>query len=322
MRFLIIQTAFIGDVILATALVEKLGRFFPTSQIDFLLRKGNEGLLANNSHVNNVWIWNKKDGKYRNLFKLLKPIQKQRYDFVINIQRFATTGLFSILTGAKQVIGFKKNPYSIFFNKRVDHHIGNGIHEVERNLKLIEDITDTSFEMPKLYPSTADFNAVEIYKKQPYITISPTSVWYTKQLPLEKWEKLMKLIDKNKYKIYLLGGIGDKEACEKLVNLNSVKNLAGKLTLLQSAALMCDANMNYVNDSAPQHLASAMNAPVTSVFCSTVPTFGFGPLSKNSRIVEVDERLRCRPCGLHGYKACPKGHFLCAHNIEVEKMLF
>jgi heptosyltransferase-2 len=165
---------------------------------------------------------------------------------------------------------------------------------------------------------------VEVYKKQPYITISPTSVWYTKQLLPEKWEKLIELTDKGKYKIYLLGGAGDKEACEKLVGLNksSVENLAGKLTLLQSAALMCDANMNYVNDSAPQHLASAMNAPVTSIFCSTVPAFGFGPLSKNSRIVEVEERLECRPCGLHGYKACPKGHFLCAHKIEVEKMLF
>ena len=76
------------------------------------------------------------------------------------------------------------------------------------------------------------------------------------------------------------------------------------------------AAMNYVNDSAPMHLASAVNAPVTAVFCSTVPAFGFTPLSQNARVVETDVALDCRPCGLHGYKSCPKGHFRCAETIN------
>ena len=75
--------------------------------------------------------------------------------------------------------------------------------------------------------------------------------------------------------------------------------------------------MNYVNDSAPLHIASAMNAPVTAVFCSTVPSFGFGPLRENGRVVETPEDLDCRPCGLHGHRECPKGHFRCALGIEV-----
>jgi ADP-heptose:LPS heptosyltransferase len=45
---------------------------------------------------------------------------------------------------------------------------------------------------------------------------------------------------------------------------------------------MKDAAMNYVNDSAPMHFASAVNAPVTAVYCSTIPAFGFGPLSDRS----------------------------------------
>ncbi|HEV9038701.1 MAG TPA: glycosyltransferase family 9 protein, partial [Puia sp.] len=74
--------------------------------------------------------------------------------------------------------------------------------------------------------------------------------------------------------------------------------------------------MNYVNDSAPMHFASAVNAPVTAVYCSTLPEFGFGPLSDDSHIVQIAQHLDCRPCGLHGYKACPLGHFNCAHKIE------
>ena len=84
---------------------------------------------------------------------------------------------------------------------------------------------------------------------------------------------------------------------------------------------MRGAVMNYVNDSAPMHLCSAVGAPVTAVFCSTVPAFGFGPLSPVSFVVETREALACRPCGLHGHAACPLGHFRCAYGIEVEQLL-
>jgi heptosyltransferase-2 len=99
-----------------------------------------------------------------------------------------------------------------------------------------------------------------------------------------------------------------------------VINLCGQLSFLQSAALMKDALMNYVNDSAPMHFASAVNAPVTAIYCSTLPAFGFGPLSDNSRVVEIRENLYCRPCGLHGKKACPEGHFRCAYDINLAQL--
>jgi heptosyltransferase-2 len=79
--------------------------------------------------------------------------------------------------------------------------------------------------------------------------------------------------------------------------------------------------MNYVNDSAPLHFASAMNAPVTAVYCSTIPEFGFGPVSDVQNIVEVEEKLSCRPCGLHGYSSCPLGHFKCAMDIQEGQLL-
>ena len=78
--------------------------------------------------------------------------------------------------------------------------------------------------------------------------------------------------------------------------------------------------MNFVNDSAPMHLASSVNAKTTAIFCSTVPEFGFGPLSDLSQVVEIKEKLKCRPCGLHGKKACPEGHFKCGFEIETKAL--
>jgi heptosyltransferase-2 len=112
--------------------------------------------------------------------------------------------------------------------------------------------------------------------------------------------------------------------CEEIVQgagSAQVVNLSGSLTFLQSAALMKDAVMNFVNDSAPLHLASAVNAPVTAIFCSTVPEFGFGPLSEGSLVVETRKQLPCRPCGLHGFRECPEKHFACAMTIDNQELL-
>lgn len=325
-KFLIIQTAFIGDVVLATSLVEKLHAKFPDAQIDFLVRKGNEPLLVGHPYLNEILVWNKKENKQRNLLKMLFTIRGKKYDKVINVQRFAATGFLTAFSGARETIGFNKNPFSFLFTKKIKHVVSDGAvpkHEIERNLELLSDFTDRVVSKPVLYPSGNDYDSVKQYKTGNFITISPASVWFTKQYPAEKW---ISFIDKIPvaYQIYLLGAPSDTPLCMSIIEKSIHKNittLSGKLSFLQSAALMKDAIMNYVNDSAPMHFASAMNAPVTAVYCSTIPAFGFGPLSDKKFIVEINEPLYCRPCGLHGYKACPEKHFLCALKIEDEQLL-
>ena len=317
---LILQTAFIGDVILATGLVESIVKKFPEARIDFLVRKGNEGLLKGNPGLREVLILDKQR-KYSSLFELIGQLRKMKYDYAINVQRFATSGLITALSGASIKIGFDKNPFAFLFDVKVGHDIGAS-HEVERNLKLLAPLGISELARPKLYPSVEQLEMVKRYKSEAYITVSPASVWFTKQWPREQWVDF--LLHVGDRKVYLLGGSDDSSMCEEILNRLSgrhAENLAGKLSLVQSAALMKDAQMNFVNDSAPLHLASAMNAPVTSVFCSTVPSFGFGPLSDKSMVIETQEKLECRPCGLHGYAQCPKGHFRCATTIKREQLL-
>lgn len=319
---MILQTAFLGDVVLATPLIEKLHRHYPTAQIDFLLRKGNEGLLRGHPALRQTLIWDKSGGKYRNLWRMLWRIRRERYDLVVCCQRFAAAGWLTALSGAGQTVGFDKNPMSVFFSRRLQHRIGNGGHETDRNLSLIRHLTDALPERPRLYPAEADFEAAaEAAGPGAYVCIAPTSVWFTKQWPAEKWLELIARIPPS-HRVLLLGAPSDEPACTTIARMagsERVQNLAGRLSLLQSAALLAGASMNYVNDSAPLHLASAMNAPVAAVFCSTLPAFGFGPLSDRRFLIETTASLPCRPCGLHGKKACPKGHFNCALTIGAEQ---
>jgi heptosyltransferase-2 len=325
-KILIIQTAFIGDVVLATGIAEKLHQFYPSTQINFLVRKGNESLFDSHPFIQQVLVWDKKKGKYKNLLKLIAVIQKEKYDLVINAQRYAATGLITILSNAKQTIGFDKNPFSFLFTKTIKHFFSNttnSLHEIDRNHLLIKHLTDAKAAKPKLYPTSISKDLIKKYQSQEYVCIAPASVWFTKQFPSEKWIDFINALPSH-FNVYLLGAPNDRGLCSAIQSVSqhqNVMNLAGELSFLASAALMQNAVMNYVNDSAPMHLASAVNAPVTAVFCSTLPSFGYGPLSDKSFVVEINEHLSCRPCGIHGKKACPQHHFNCAMKITNQQLL-
>ena len=311
-RILIIQTAFLGDVILATPVVSELKKAFPNSQIDMLVKKGNETLLSNSPHLHSVLLFDKSKGKWKSMMRLILQFRKTKYDLVINLHRFGSSGILAGLSKGKKRYGFRKNPFSFLYTKTFEHTIGDGTHEVERNLSVIQEFGASKLVRPELFPSGSDIAKVTALKTGNYYCLAPASVWHTKQLPEHKWIELINTFPSDSV-VYLLGAPSDKELCQSIIKKskhNYSNNLCGELTLLQSAELMRTANRSYVNDSGPLHLASSVNAPVTAFFCSTVPDFGFGPLSEDSEIIEVKD-LDCRPCGLHGHKECPKGHFKC-----------
>ena len=207
---LLIQTAFIGDVILATPLIEALHENLPGQPIDFLLRKGNEGLIEGHPKLRKTWIWDKKKDKYKNLRILSKEIRKTSYSSVINLQRFGATGLLTLYSGAKHRIGFSKNPFSRFYTHRFPHILETGTHEVERNLSLLQPLL-TQYPKrirPKLYPSHEDLEKINPYKASPYVCMAPSSVWFTKQFPAHKWVELIERIP-DSIQVLLLGGPGD-----------------------------------------------------------------------------------------------------------------
>lgn len=327
-RFLIIQTAFLGDVVLATALVEKLSLFYPNAEIDFLLRKGNETILANNHKIHTVHVWDKGSRKFFNLLKLALTIRKHGYDCVINVHRGINSGFITWFSNAKDKRGFDKNPFQWCYTARFPHIFSKPgdehyTHEVERNQQLIASLTDEFPARPGMYPSQGDFEKIQPYLSAQFVCIAPSSVWLTKRFPPERWVQLITQLPTH-FQIFLLGAKEDEELAANIIRdagQERVLSLCGQLSMMQSAALMSRADMNYTNDSGPMHFASAVNAPTTAVYCSTHPCFGFGPLADINSVVQVED-LYCKPCGLHGFAVCPEGHFRCAKDLNINKLLW
>lgn len=332
MKILIIQTAFIGDVILATSLIDYTKRIYPNAEVHFLLRKGNESITNTHKNIAKTWIWDKQGGKFKNLLKLIWKVRNEKFDLVLNIQRFFNSGLITALSGAKVTVGFKKNPMSFFFRYKVKHlipHVEDGLvlHEVQRNALLlntvakINKIPDLLELRPSLYPKAEEIQKINAFTEGEYLVLAPASVWFTKQWAQEKWIELVKRLS-HQYKIYLIGAPSDINFIDQIIEDNpNCLNLAGKLNLRESAYLMKNAIRVFVNDSAPLHLASAVNANVTAIFCSTIPEFGYTPISDNYKVLSLNPRLECMPCGLHGKKVCPLGHFNCAMNISIDEVI-
>ncbi len=327
-NILIVQTAFIGDAILATAVAESLHHALPEAKIDMLVRAGNETLFVNHPFLN-VLVWEKKRNKYGNLLRVIRRVRREKYNLVINLHRFASSGWVTVLSGAQETRGYSKNPLSRWFTRQYHHEIGQKgdphfKHEIDRNYALISDLCE-KHALPQLYPERAlspdQKTVIAALSPSDYICIAPASVWKTKAFPEEKWVALLNALPD--YPVHILGSKSDYDLAGRMIRAAARENTfnhCGKFNLNESALLMKGARMNYVNDSAPLHLCSAVNAPVTALFCSTIPEFGFGPVRENGKIIETNEPLACRPCGLHGKKECPEGHFRCASSIQTKQL--
>lgn len=329
---LIIQTAFIGDTILASSFARAVRAQFPDSPLHFFLRKGNESTIQGLPFVDRVWVWDKGEGKVTSLLRLIRELRQFQFHAVFNLHRHFNSGYITARMLADRKIGFAENPLSLFYTDKIRHripHLENGAawHETQRNLQLLRALvpsyvipSERALLRPVLPLVPKHFEKVQKYKARPYVVVAPASVWFTKQWPEASYTDLVRRLSQS-FQVLLIGGPSDRALCDRVKGDTEALNLCGELNLLDSAALMDGAARVFVNDSGPLHLASSVNAKTSTMFCATIPEFGYGPLADDAVVFESPEKLDCRPCGLHGHTSCPKGHFKCGLNVTVDAVV-
>ena len=195
-------------------------------------------------------------------------------------------------------------------------------HEVLRNLELFGfQCEGESWKiLPEMNVTAEPLRELGNYKK--IAAIAPGTVWETKKYPEKYFREIIKYLSQLGYGIVLIGGRADQELCARLSEgiKGDVVNKAGRLSVPESVGMLKQCNFIVCNDSAPTHLAMAAGIPAFTLYCSTVPEFGFYPYSKGSRSLGVDG-LKCRPCGIHGYSQCPIGTFECAWKLTPDMVI-
>jgi heptosyltransferase-2 len=230
-----------------------------------------------------------------------------------------------MLTGAKERIGFASSTGRVLYTRQVPYRPDR--HHAERVWSLaMADCADPPTRdqiRPRLYPSDADRRTIDLLLRktgsteEPFVALAPGSAWGTKRWPY--YVELAKRLADD-FRIAIIGSKADSVVAEQITDAlppSCVIDAVGSLSLLASAELIGRAQAIVTNDSAPQHLASAMGTPTLTIFGPTVPEFGFGPLAER-KAVAGHGGLSCRPCDRHGPQRCPLGHWRCMRELTPE----
>jgi len=314
---LVIQTAFLGDVVLTTPLVSAIAaRHGP---VDVVTTPIAAPLLETHPAVRKVIAYDKRgsDRGWAGLRKLAQGLKTEQYQRAYLPHRSLRTAALGMLARIPSRIGFS-GPWSFLYTEtRPKPPLG---HESDRLLALADEAPGAY--PPHLRPTTADERAAAAVVTGEFVALAPGSIWGSKRWPYYG-ELARKLADY--VPVVVVGGQDDVALGEAIVRAvgptgERAVNACGKLTLRQSAALIGRASALVTNDSAPLHLATAMGTPVVALFGPTVTAFGFGPLHAGDVALGVDE-LHCRPCSPHGPPQCPLGHHRCMRELTVEAVI-
>lgn len=328
-KILIIQTAFLGDLILTIPLIKGVRLKFPSAEITVLVRKGLGELIKGLKVVNSVIEYDKLSSErgFLKTLALVKTLRSKGFDLLISPHRSLRTSLIVYFSNIPVRVGFKESTLSFVYNKIVSRNLSD--HEIIRNLSLLNPLNGKNIDISRTLDLDIDHQVLEkawqillkhgVSKGDRIISVAPGSHWGTKRWLPERFAGVINKLDEDGFKIILIGSREDRVITEdiKRRSKRELVDLCGETSILESAAIISISEALLSNDSAAVHLATLTCTPVAVIYGPTLPSFGFTPYKVSSAIIEYNG-LHCRPCSSHGPMHCPEGHFNCMRMITEE----
>jgi heptosyltransferase-2 len=248
-----------------------------------------------------------------------------RFDRVYALQRSYRTALTLLVSGIPHRTGFQNAKLPFVFHARQIRRPSD--HDVLRNLSLLTgeaplDAFDTRL---RLYPPSPEDLGLEtkrlLNQNRPIALLVPGSAWPTKMWYWKHYRTVAAHFLTRGYAVALLGGPDDRAVNRQVARQMTVVDLAGKISVGESMALVQQARIMICNDSMALHMASAFRTPCVAIFCATCPSFGFGPWQNPRAVVVEKQDLPCKPCARHGGKTCPTGTRACMETVLPEEVI-
>ncbi|MDX8336359.1 glycosyltransferase family 9 protein [Candidatus Cetobacterium colombiensis] len=324
MRVLIIRLSSIGDVILTTPVLKELKKKYPDIIIDFLVLENFKDAISGCPYIDNLILFNKK--KHDGLKKMIafgNELKKNNYDYVFDLHSKVRSKVISNAIGSK-VYTYKKRSFiksilvkTKMIKYKVDDTIIKNYFGAFKVLGLEYKGEDLTFSFDRKDSEKLEAMGID-YSNVPMI--APGASKETKKWTKEGFAELSKLLY-NKYgkSPIIIGSKSEYEMCEEIKRLSGdiAINMAGKLTLKESGALLSRAKFLVTNDSGPFHIARGVKCPTFVIFGPTSPEM-FEYDEKNI-LIYLNEP--CSPCSLHGDKVCPQKHFNCMKKLSAQKVM-
>ena len=315
MKVLIVRFSSIGDIVLTTPVVRCLKQQVDNIEIHYLTKNNFISVIENNPYIDKIHT-------IGNDLKSLNPLLKQEnFDLIVDLHHNVRTLKLKYVLGKKSVsfnkLNWKKFLITTFkINTLPKQHIVDRYLETIKFLGVLNDNKGLDYfisnkdevELGPIFPA---------HFLNGYYALVIGGSYFTKQIPLNK---LNEICAKSTLPLVLLGGKEDASTAETLHNLFPIQtlNVCGKMRLNQSASIIKQSKKVITSDTGLMHIAAAYKKDIISIWGNTIPEFGMGPYmsGNDSQVIEI-KNLSCRPCSKLGYKKCPKGHFKCMNDIDV-----
>lgn len=319
-RTLIVQTAFLGDVILTLPLLRNLKNKFPVAFLAVVATPEVAEALSGERCIDELILYDKRNRKRsKDVFsKICDDVRRQDFSCAILPHRSFRSAYLALRAGIKTRIGFHNSPGALFYTDRIRYHYA--LPEAQRNMRLL-----SRFEGSRDI-ETAWFSNAEVKRESghaPRIVIAPGSQWKTKMWGAEHYGKLAAYCVEQGWNVDICGSGQDAVLCNTIFSSAAsplVENHCGKTGIPEFTELIRRATAVVANDSAPIHLANEVGTPVVAIFGPTVTEFGFAPRGIYDQVVQT-EGLVCRPCSIHGDEQCPLGTHACMRDISPEMVI-
>lgn len=333
---LIMQTAFLGDVLLTIPLLRRVRQLRPQSPLILVAREGVGRVIRDLELVDEVHEVRKKD---KASYKAVQDrLRSSVFEWILCPHESFTSAIFCWRIPARLKIGYEKPWNFPFFGERIvkDRRLPEALRLLsllkKRDLEMANWIEEAKHQnlnqsdpQGRLapVPPWASLSLRERLRHRPSpfpagqrtVCVFPGSVWPTKQWGEHGFADLGHRLVAEGYEVYWMGSKDEMPATKRLeAAVKGSRSVAGHLSLIQSLVLLSHSRLAVSNDSAGQHLAAVAGTPTVSIFGPTVPGQGFRPWSSQAVVAELKE-IACRPCGAHGHKLCPRGHHDCMKRL-------
>jgi len=317
-RVVVWQSAFLGDLVLTSNLLLNLIKNLPLAEILLVSRPfGVE--LYKDFHPNLKVI--PLDKTLKGTWEVIKTIKDS--DLAFGVQRGLRTSLSLFLAKIPERVGFQSAELSLLYTKRVEHFWG--IHEVERNWNLLK-AAGLKILTDRVFLPTKKVLLKEVRKKfnlpQRFVAVAPSANFEAKRWGSSYFAEVINALTSKGWNVVLIGAKGKDETVAKKVmskvkNHLKVLNLVGRTSVGELVHLIKLASLVISNDSAPIHIAEAVDTPAFTIYCATSSYYGFYP--RRGLFIEP-KNLECHPCKPNP-KTCKKGTYECRYWVQPHEVL-